>query len=279
MPARIQISRSIPDSSCGYLRCLALAAAADGTLVSVSLIEEARMNTRRDNRQNPLAWSAALNAAAICYFTESTAMADSTALFETDIVGSPPKGWTATKTGTGEPKWTVEQDETAPSHSRIVKQSGRATYPVLLKSDTHIKDGFVEMKFKPIAGAEDRAAGLVWRGCRQLLRASCECAGGQRRALQDDKRCAACPRHRWSYGRLWSQDLCAGKPMEQSAGRVQRRSLQGDLQRASAVRGRGQDFCRSWNGGLVDQGRQRNAIRCDHLRGVGLVGMAGLGNG
>jgi hypothetical protein len=121
------------------------------------------MNTRRDNRQNPLAWSAALIAAAIGYFTESIAMADSTALFETDIVGSPPKGWTATKTGTGEPKWTVEQDETAPSHSRIVKQSGRATYPVLLKSDTHIKDGFVEMKFKPIAGAEDRAAGLVWR--------------------------------------------------------------------------------------------------------------------
>jgi hypothetical protein len=121
------------------------------------------MNTRRDNRQNPLAWGAALIAAAICYFTESIAMADSTALFETDIVGSPPKDWTATKTGTGEPKWTVEQDETAPSHSRIVKQSGRATYPVLLKNDTRIKDGFVEMKFKPIAGAEDRAAGLVWR--------------------------------------------------------------------------------------------------------------------
>jgi hypothetical protein len=32
-----------------------------------------------------------------------------------------------------------------------------------LKTDTSIKDGFIEMKFKPIAGAEDRAAGLVWR--------------------------------------------------------------------------------------------------------------------
>ena len=90
-------------------------------------------------------------------------MADNRANFEADSVGAQPKGWTATKTGTGDPKWTVEQDETAPSHSKIVKQSGRASYPVLLKNDTNIKDGFIEMKFKAIAGAEDRAAGVVWR--------------------------------------------------------------------------------------------------------------------
>jgi len=90
-------------------------------------------------------------------------MVDNLVNFEADAVGAPPKGWTATKTGTGDPKWTVEQDETAPSHSKIVKQSGRASYPVLLKNDTNIKDGFIEMKFKAVAGAEDRAAGLVWR--------------------------------------------------------------------------------------------------------------------
>jgi hypothetical protein len=33
----------------------------------------------------------------------------------------------------------------------------------LLKNDTNIKDGFVEMKFKAIAGSQDRAAGIVWR--------------------------------------------------------------------------------------------------------------------
>jgi len=90
-------------------------------------------------------------------------MVDNLVNFEADAVGALPKGWTATKTGTGDPKWTVEQDETAPSHSKIVKQSGRASYPVLLKNDTNIKDGFIEMKFKAVAGAEDRAAGLVWR--------------------------------------------------------------------------------------------------------------------
>src|SRR3981189_3640555 len=90
-------------------------------------------------------------------------MADNTVRFETDAFGATPKGWTATKTGRGEPKWTIEQDQTAPSKLRIVKQSGQATYPLLLKDDTDIKDGFIEMKFKAVAGSEDRPAGLVWR--------------------------------------------------------------------------------------------------------------------
>ena len=54
-------------------------------------------------------------------------MADNLASFETDAVGAGPKGWTATLTGKGEPKWTVEHDETAPSKLKVVKQSGQAT--------------------------------------------------------------------------------------------------------------------------------------------------------
>src|SRR2546430_17661146 len=94
---------------------------------------------------------------------EVNAMADNTASFETDAVGATPKGWTATMTGKGDPKWTVEQDQTAPSKSKILKQSGQATYPLLLKENTSIKDGFIEVRFKAIAGSQDRAAGLVWR--------------------------------------------------------------------------------------------------------------------
>src|SRR5229473_6600619 len=74
-----------------------------------------------------------------------------------------PEGWTPTLTGSGEPKWTVENDETAPSKSKVLKQSGRATYPLLLKNETNIRDGFVEVKFKAVAGSQDRAAGIVWR--------------------------------------------------------------------------------------------------------------------
>jgi hypothetical protein len=83
--------------------------------------------------------------------------------FENTRSGVAPEGWTATLTGSGDPKWTVESDETAPSKSKVLKQSGRATFPLLLKNDTGIKDGFVQVKFKAIAGSQDRAAGLVWR--------------------------------------------------------------------------------------------------------------------
>ena len=83
--------------------------------------------------------------------------------FDGDAVGSPPKGWTLTMTGSGMPKWTVERDETAPSKDQVLKQSGTATYPLAFKDGTSIKDGFVEVRVKPLSGSEDRAAGLVWR--------------------------------------------------------------------------------------------------------------------
>jgi hypothetical protein len=101
--------------------------------------------------------------AAFLFTMEVSAMADNAVRFEIDAVGATPKGWTGTSTGGGNPKWTVEQDQTAPSKLKVVKQSGEAAYPLLLKDDASITDGFVEAKFKAVAGAEDRAAGLVWR--------------------------------------------------------------------------------------------------------------------
>jgi hypothetical protein len=92
-----------------------------------------------------------------------TDMSNRAISFESTRIGIAPEGWTATLTGSGNPKWTVESDETAPSQSKVIKQSGRATYPLLLKDDTSIRDGFIEVKFKALAGSEDRAAGVVWR--------------------------------------------------------------------------------------------------------------------
>jgi len=83
--------------------------------------------------------------------------------FDSAETGKPPPGWTATKTGKGEAKWTVEKEDSAPSKPNILKQSGEATYPVCLKNDTSLKNGFVEVKFKPISGKEDQAGGVVWR--------------------------------------------------------------------------------------------------------------------
>jgi len=77
--------------------------------------------------------------------------------------GVAPSGWTATRTGSGDAKWTIERDDTAPSKPNVLKQSGVATFPICLKDDTSLKDGFVEVKFKPISGREDQAGGLIWR--------------------------------------------------------------------------------------------------------------------
>src|SRR5712691_11850948 len=83
--------------------------------------------------------------------------------FDNLNTGAPPPGWTATKTCSCEQKWTIEKDDTAPSKPNVLKQSGTATYPVCIKDDTSLKDGFVEVKFKPISGKEDQAGGLIWR--------------------------------------------------------------------------------------------------------------------
>jgi hypothetical protein len=83
--------------------------------------------------------------------------------FDSFQPGAPPPGWTTTQTGSGHAKWSIEKDDTAPSKPNVLKQSGVATYPVCLKDDTNLKDGFVEVKFKPISGKEDQAGGLVWR--------------------------------------------------------------------------------------------------------------------
>jgi hypothetical protein len=83
--------------------------------------------------------------------------------FDNMKTGAPPQGWTATQTGSGAAKWTVEKDTSAPSKPNVLKQSGQATFPVCFKNQTSVKNGFVEVKFKPISGNEDQAGGLIWR--------------------------------------------------------------------------------------------------------------------
>jgi hypothetical protein len=83
--------------------------------------------------------------------------------FDQAEAGKAPAGWNATQTGTGQAKWAVVADDTAPSKPNVLKQSGQATYPVCIKDDTSLKDGVVEVKFKPISGREDQAGGLIWR--------------------------------------------------------------------------------------------------------------------
>ena len=100
----------------------------------------------------------------IMTMTMVTAFASAeTVNFDDMKTGTAPAGWTATQTGSGSAKWSVEKDESAPSKPNVLKQSGAATFPVCIKNDTNLTDGFVEVKFKPVAGKEDQAGGVIWR--------------------------------------------------------------------------------------------------------------------
>jgi hypothetical protein len=97
---------------------------------------------------------------AIFVMRVTTALAAAeTVNFDDMKTGAAPPGWTATQTGKGSGKWSVEKDGSAPSKPNVLKQSGQATFPVCIKNDRSLKDGFVELKFKPISGKEDQAGG------------------------------------------------------------------------------------------------------------------------
>jgi hypothetical protein len=83
--------------------------------------------------------------------------------FDVARTGAPPPGWTVGQTGNGQSKWSVETDETAPSKPNVLKQSGQADFPLCILHAPRIQDGFVEVKFKPVAGKQDQAGGVIWR--------------------------------------------------------------------------------------------------------------------
>ncbi len=86
--------------------------------------------------------------------------------FDQEPVGRPPAGWTVAITGEGMPEWRVVADATAPGLPQVLEQSGRVpkpSFPLCLRADSALRDGFVEVKFKTVGGEVDQAAGVVWR--------------------------------------------------------------------------------------------------------------------
>jgi hypothetical protein len=83
--------------------------------------------------------------------------------FDAASPGTLPEVWTCGVTGKGSPTWKVEADTSAPSKPNVLKQSGSGAFPWCVKQSVGIADGFVEVKFKPLAGREDQAGGVLWR--------------------------------------------------------------------------------------------------------------------
>jgi hypothetical protein len=89
--------------------------------------------------------------------------------FGLTTIGAPPAGFTVALTGQGvPPRWIVIEDTTAPSGgSRVATEtSGDATdnrFPLLIYAGLDAKDVQVTVRFKPVSGKVDRAAGLAVR--------------------------------------------------------------------------------------------------------------------
>jgi hypothetical protein len=83
-------------------------------------------------------------------------------------VEAPPSGFTVTSSGGGAPaEWKVELDPGAPSPPNVLVQTSKDTtgqrFPLCVFDDTIARDVEVAIKFKPMSGEVDRAAGIVWR--------------------------------------------------------------------------------------------------------------------
>ncbi len=91
-----------------------------------------------------------------------------TITFDGDEVGRPPKGFSTALTGKGKPgNWVVMKDETAPSKPNVLAQTDMDgtsyRFPVCAFDGASAKDVEVSVKFKPVRGSGDQAAGIVWR--------------------------------------------------------------------------------------------------------------------
>jgi hypothetical protein len=100
---------------------------------------------------------------AVATIFAATASHAETINFDRDSPGYLPMAWEQGVTGRGVAKWAVAQDESAPSQPNVFRQSGVGAFPWAVRRGTAIEDGFVEVKFKALAGKEDQAGGVVWR--------------------------------------------------------------------------------------------------------------------
>ncbi len=88
--------------------------------------------------------------------------------FDSASSGSLPPGWSSAMTHQGgAPKWEILQDATAPSKPNVFAQTSTdrtgGRFPLAIYDNSNLRDGEVSVKFKPVSGKVDEAAGVVWR--------------------------------------------------------------------------------------------------------------------
>jgi hypothetical protein len=88
--------------------------------------------------------------------------------FDGQKPGEPPEGMTCALTGKGRPGiWRVQGEPMAPSPPNVLAQTDADStsyrFPVCVLDGVSAVDLDLSVRFKPVSGAADQAAGLVWR--------------------------------------------------------------------------------------------------------------------
>jgi hypothetical protein len=85
--------------------------------------------------------------------------------FAADTVGQPPKGFVFGHTAkAGAPgTWVVQAEGTNQYLAQTNADSTRSRFPVAVASDISTADVDLSVRFRPVSGRVDQAAGLVWR--------------------------------------------------------------------------------------------------------------------
>ena len=85
--------------------------------------------------------------------------------FSDDTIGQPPKGFEFGHTAkAGAPgKWVIQAEGANKYLVQADPDSTRSRFPVAVLSDVSVADLDLSVRFKPVSGRVDQAAGLVWR--------------------------------------------------------------------------------------------------------------------
>lgn len=85
--------------------------------------------------------------------------------FSQDTIDQPPKGFEFAHTArVGRPgKWIVQNDGGNKVLAQTDADATRSRFPVAVLADVMTADADLSVRFKPISGSVDQAAGLLWR--------------------------------------------------------------------------------------------------------------------
>ena len=85
--------------------------------------------------------------------------------FSDDVVGQAPKGFEFGHTAkVGTPgKWIVQSEGANKYLAQVDADNTRSRFPVAVVSDVKTADVDLSVRFRPVGGRVDQAAGLVWR--------------------------------------------------------------------------------------------------------------------